>query len=274
MHYSDLYSFHQAAEKMGVLYSKTGLEAEMESHHIVICICMGLSETTPGGFPDKKALTPMTYDLGELPSGCYYCAGINPHNLDKDAMQRLDNTLQNKDCVGIKLYAGYYHIGISAGKYDPVYQLAMQYNLPVVIHSGDTFSERGLLKHSHPLLIDDLAVKYPELKIVIAHLGNPWLLDTAEILYKNKNVYADMSGLLVGDRALFGRFMAQDLYLNMFRTALILADRYDKLLFGTDWPLSHTDMYIEFIKKLVPEAHHHDVFYRNALNVFTKLKVI
>lgn len=44
------------------------------------------------------------------------------------------------------------------------------------------------------------------------------------------------------------------------RHALVFADSYDKLLFGTDWPLAPVGPYIEFIKELIPEEHHEDVF--------------
>jgi hypothetical protein len=47
--------------------------------------------------------------------------------------------------------------------------------------------------------VDDVAVDYPDVKFVICHLGNPWFQDTAEVLYKNDNVYADISGLTLGD---------------------------------------------------------------------------
>ncbi len=274
MHYSRIASFLKTSQLIGLDYSQQGLMQEGRQNHIVAGICMGLTETSPGAFPDKQAETPMAYDLGQLPANYCYCAGINPHRLNAAALQSLELALQGKDCAGIKLYAGYYHYLVTSKKYDPVYRLALKYDLPVVIHSGDTYSERGLLKYSHPLAIDELAVKYPDLRIVIAHLGNPWLLDTAELLYKNKNVYADLSGLLVGDRALIARFTAQELYLNMFRTALILADSYDKLLFGTDWPLVPMDAYVDFIKLLIPAEHHQAVFYHNALKVFTNLKGI
>lgn len=271
IHYSRIDSFIKTSQLIGLDYSPNGLEYERTNNQITAGICMGLCETGQGCFPDKKAETPMAYDLGALPNNYYYCAGINPHCLSPDAMHNLELALQGKDCVGIKIYAGYYHYLVTSKRYEPVYRLALKYNLPVVFHSGDTYSERGLLKYSHPLAIDELAVKFPDMKIVVAHLGNPWLLDTAEILYKNKNVFADLSGLLVGDKALIARFTAQELYLNMFKTALILADSYQKLLFGTDWPLVPIDVYVDFIKQLIPAEHHQAVFYSNALKVFNKI---
>jgi uncharacterized protein len=68
-----------------------------------------------------------------------------------------------------------------------------------MIHTGDVFLKTAKVKFSHPLNIDDVAVDNPELKIVMCHLGNPWIIDCQEVLYKNRNVYADISGLIIGN---------------------------------------------------------------------------
>ncbi|UUZ89955.1 hypothetical protein LJK87_28495 [Paenibacillus sp. P25] len=57
-----------------------------------------------------------------------------------------------------------------------------------------------------------------------------------------------------------------------FRRALVYADRYDKMLFGTDWPLAPIDVYIDFVRRLIPEKHHDEVFYANAFQVFPRIK--
>jgi len=44
--------------------------------------------------------------------------------------------------------------------------MAIEYDVPVMFHSGDTYSPTGRIKYSHPIHIDDLAVDFPELKIV------------------------------------------------------------------------------------------------------------
>ncbi len=57
--------------------------------------------------------------------------------------------------------------------------------------------------------MDEVAVDFPGVRFVLAHFGNPWLIDAAEVLFKNANVWADLSGLFVGSdeeiRALLGR---------------------------------------------------------------------
>jgi predicted TIM-barrel fold metal-dependent hydrolase len=46
-----------------------------------------------------------------------------------------------------------------------MYEMAIEYDVPVMFHSGDTYAPTGKLKYSHPLPIDDLAVDYPDLQI-------------------------------------------------------------------------------------------------------------
>ena len=80
-----------------------------------------------------------------------------------------------------------------------VYELPEEFDVPVMIPSGDTFSPNGKVKYSHPLEIDEVAIDYRNVKFVICHLGNPWLVDCMEVVYKNSNVYADFSGLVLGE---------------------------------------------------------------------------
>jgi nucleotide-binding universal stress UspA family protein len=80
-----------------------------------------------------------------------------------------------------------------------VYDLAEEFDVPVMIRCGDTYEARGRLKYAHSLEVDEVAVDHPNVKLVICHLENHWLVDCMEVLHKNKNVYADFSGLMLGD---------------------------------------------------------------------------
>jgi predicted TIM-barrel fold metal-dependent hydrolase len=98
-----------------------------------------------------------------------------------------------------------------------------------MIHTGDTFDPHGKIRYSHPLNIDDVTVDNPSLKIVVCHIGNPWIRDCMEVLYKNKNknVHADISGLVLGDfKSQFKKFMLQQVVrdLILWRNAARLFD--------------------------------------------------
>ncbi|MCA1039908.1 amidohydrolase [Bacillus infantis] len=272
MHFSQIKSFHETARDLSFVdYSYKGIEAEYRDAGVVLGIGMGLAETAGMGFPDHDAKTPMMLDLAaSQPDTIVACAGINPFNMDSEALERLEEVIQRPGTVGFKIYLGYYPFYAYDEVYEPVYKLAEKYSVPVVFHTGDTYSERGLLKYSHPLAIDEVAVSHRNVNFMMAHFGDPWTLTGAEIIYKNPNVFADLSGLIVGTeedlkKRSGGRF------LDHLRHAIEFADSYDKLIFGTDWPLIPIAPYIEFIKDLIPEEHHEKVFYQNALRLFPKI---
>lgn len=274
VHFSKIESFIMTAKDISrVDYSCNGYKDEFTKNNVVMSIGMGLEETGEGNFPDSSCNNPMLLDLETLrPDNMLMCVGINPDKLigaNKDEeLNRIEEYVINKEAIGLKIYAGYYHHHVYDDIYSPIYELAEKYDVPVVIHSGDTYSERGLLKYSKPLEVDEIAVKYRDVNFIIAHLGDPWVMDCAEVIYKNPNVYADISGLIVGDRKEVKRVKSRKLFVEHIKRALVYADDYKKILYGSDWPLVDTKAYIEFVKKVVPRKHHEDVFYNNARKVF------
>ncbi|WP_342566230.1 TatD family hydrolase [Paenibacillus sp. FSL R7-0345] len=275
VHYSNIEAFHETARTLANIdYSEKGLLEEFRQSGVIAGVGMGVTETVPGAFPDSAALNPMRLDLEDnLPDNLYTCVGINPLTLHLDGqLEALEQSLREEHVVGIKLYAGYYHFNVGDEIYDPVYRLASQYNLPVVIHGGLTYSDRGLLKYSHPLSMEETFLKHRDLTFMLCHLGDPWVMDTAALLEKNPNLYSDLSGWIVGDPAKVDRLMGEQTYTDHFRRAIVFAEKYDRLVFGTDWPLVPLTAYITFVKNLIPEVHWEDVFYNNALHVFPKLE--
>ncbi|MDO7908044.1 TatD family hydrolase [Paenibacillus sp. JX-17] len=274
IHYSEIESFYETARDLAkVDYTAAGLAAEFKRSGIIAGVGMGVTEVEPGGFPDDSSANPMELDLrGGLPESIFTCVGINPLTLQSDGqLSALENALQRDDVVGIKLYAGYYHFSVSDAVYDPVYELAAAYHLPVVIHGGLTYSDRGLLKYSHPLSMEEAIMKHRDINFMICHLGDPWVMDTAAMLEKNPNLYTDLSGWIVGDNAKVNRLMKEQTYTDHFRRAIVFAEKYDRLVFGTDWPLVPIHSYIRFVKNLIPDEHWELVFYHNALRLFPKL---
>jgi uncharacterized protein len=273
MHLSHIKSFKQtASERSHVDYSVKGLLREYEENGIVLGLGMGLTETDKEGFPDRDAETPMGLDMvADYPNQVVYCPGINPYKLDSAGLDALERALQQPEAVGIKIYLGYYPFYAYDDVYQPVYELAKQCKVPVVYHTGDTYSERGLLKYSHPLTIDEVAVKHRDINFMMAHFGDPWVLDGAEVVYKNRNVFADLSGLMVGDAAECARLKNSPFFFAHLRHAITYCDHYEKLLFGTDWPLAPVKPYLEFVQELIPATYHEDVFYKTARRIFPKI---
>ncbi|MDU2064233.1 MAG: amidohydrolase family protein, partial [Sporomusaceae bacterium] len=211
------------------------------------------------------------------PSYLRYCIGLdsncfNPKEVKAQA-DLVEKHLQRENCVGIKLYPGYNHFYIYDTIVDPFYELARAYRKPVAVHTGLTATSNALLKYSHPMVLDEAAVRYPEVQFVMCHLGNPWLVDAIAVMEKNKNVAADLSGILEGKIASLPKFFAKKHgYIELFKTWLEYLDDYDQFMFGTDWPLANLTDYIEFVAQIIPEKHHEKVFFDNANRIY-QLKI-
>jgi len=274
VHFSQIASFEDCARQTSFTdYTESGYRSEAGENNVARSVCMGLAECAPGSFPDRGARTPMLADLAEkLPPGMSACPGINPHTLDSRSIGELEELVKYaKNVAAIKLYAGYYHVGINDPVYRPVYDLAEKYGLTVAIHTGDTYSGKGLLKYAHPLLLDELAVSRPGLRFVACHMGTPWVFDACEVCAKNPNVYIDLSGLLVGGPDYIERMSSNPLITDRYKQALCYLDNYDRVLYGSDWPLAPMGAYIKFIQKIIPVEHHDQVFHRNAFEIYRLL---
>src|SRR5262249_2975335 len=127
------------------------------------------------------------------------------------------------------------------------------------------------LRFTQPLLVDELAVDFPTVRFVLAHVGNPWMMDAAEVVYKNVNVWADFSGLVVGDADSFQAPERQEVLqdtLTALRRAFRYAERPNRFLYGSDWPLAPMSAYRDFIRSAIPEVYHPLVFEENARTLF------
>jgi uncharacterized protein len=103
-----------------------------------------------------------------------------------------------------------------------IYEKAIARRLPVMIHTGTSIFQGARNKYGDPMAIDDVAVDYPELPIIMAHGGRPlWMETCFFLLRRHPNVYMDVSG--IPPRSLLEYFPR-------------LAEAAPKTLWGTDWP--------------------------------------
>jgi len=140
------------------------------------------------------------------------------------------------ELAGIKLFPGYQPYYPHDRQLDPVYEHAHQRKIPVLIHTGDTMATNGLVKYARPIEVDEVAVRFRDVPIVMCHFGNPWVDEAAEIVYKNKNVYADTSGLLAHPSyPLYDRMV--ELCRQRVMAGILMIGSTERILYGSDWPL-------------------------------------
>jgi len=192
-------------------------------------------------------------------------AGISFYDLSNEALAELRGLLDTGRVRALKLYPGYQAFYV----YDPqlrgVYALAAEFGVPVMIHTGDTYDRLGKLKYTHPLTIDEAAVDFRDVNFVICHMGNPWLMDAAEVIYKNENVWGDISGFTLGTfEERFERLMIAKM-----RDVIAYANGTGGLLYGTDWPISDMASYLRFVEKLELTAEESEnLLWKNASTLY------
>jgi predicted TIM-barrel fold metal-dependent hydrolase len=219
-----------------------------------------------------------TIALAKLVPGLKAIGVADPRRVEPFHLKAVEAQIEQnrQQVVGLKAYLGYLHFGPEDPNYRPYYKLAAKHHLPVIVHTGDNWSTTAKVKYAHPLKMDEVAVDHPEVQFVLAHFGNPWLIDAAEVVFKNPNVWADLSGLFVGNDneiqdLLCGAKVpdsAPGLVVADLKRAIAYVGDYKKFLYGSDWPLAPMSSYRRLIESLIPREHHQEVFRTNAMNLF------
>jgi predicted TIM-barrel fold metal-dependent hydrolase len=191
-------------------------------------------------------------------------AGVNVQQLETE-LPGLRALLRAGRIRGLKLYPGYQPFQVHDARLDPLYETAAEFAVPVMIHTGDTYDPGTRVKHAHPLEVDEVAVRHRDVTFVLCHLGNPWFLDAAEVIYKNRNVMGDVSGLTLGEfLPRFERFA-----LTKVNEVLAFVNDPAKLMFGTDWPITSLGSYLRFVRRLdATEEEMEGLLWGNAARLF------
>jgi predicted TIM-barrel fold metal-dependent hydrolase len=243
------------------------LRREMDAAGVEVALAMGRLDAGP----DDPLGVAGTLAVATHVPGLFAAGAMDPRRDDPEHFRAVEQELGRGRVKALKGYLGYLHYGPDHAGYRRYYELAERHRLPVIFHTGDTYSPRAKLRFAQPLLVDDVAVDHPRVSFVLAHLGNPWLTDAAEVVYKNVNVWADLSGLAVGDEESFAAPERRELLEEAVagaRRAFRYAERPNRFLFGSDWPLAPVAAYRAWLAGAIPEVHHEQVFEDNARALF------
>jgi len=146
---------------------------------------------------------------------------------------------QDLKMKGIKLLPMYAGFKPNQQELTHLWEYATRHHLPVLLHTGTTFVDQAPLECTLPRLLDDVAIRYPEVKIVLAHLSHPYEGECVVTIRKHRNVYADCSAL---------HYRPFQLY-----HSLMLVQEYgvwNKVLFGSDYPFTTVDASLDGMRNL------------------------
>lgn len=149
-------------------------------------------------------------------------ASVNP-NLTAHPAKELRLAIADFGFKGIKLIPTYNHFYPNESRMYPIYELAEELNIPVMIHTGSSVFKGSKLKYGDPLYLDEIAVDFPDLTIIQSHGGRGFWYDRAFFLAKlHQNVFIDLAGLPPR---------------NLMKYFPELPQIGHKVIFGSDWPV-------------------------------------
>ena len=114
----------------------------------------------------------------------------------------------------------------------PIYETCIKYNKPILFDSGMIWMKNAPTKYSQPILFEDVALGYPELRICLGHFGWPWIMETTMLLLKYPNVYADTAMLYFDSPKQFFRKTFNEQLGEYWIDRMLM----DKVMFGSNYP--------------------------------------
>ncbi len=154
-------------------------------------------------------------------------AGMSLHPLDPKMDDEYDRAVGDLKCKVIKLGPNYQDFDPTGDAAFRMFARLEKDGIPIVFHSGTSPMWDAPLMYSHPLTYDKIAMAFPKLKMVLAHLGHPWQTDCLATVRKHKNVWADVSAQFYRP---YSFWQGMRLFYEWGVTS--------KILFGSDWPVT------------------------------------
>ncbi len=211
------------------------IEAGAERH---LAACEPVDRTIVLGFQSSYLEADIPNEMvadyvGRHPDKLVGFAGIDPR-ATKDALGSLRRAREEFGLRGVALAPAAQDVHPTASIAFRIYEAAGELELPLLFHSGPHFASKCKMEYAQPVLLDEVAREFPNLDIVIAHLGYPWVAETLVLLAKHARVYSDISWLL------HHPWQAYQALLSAYQYGVM-----DKLLFGSGFPYTSAAYCIE-----------------------------
>jgi len=200
-------------------------------------VVFGIKAQKTGWNADNENIAAFVSRQNKNKNKYIFFASIDP--LDIDFIEQLRHCHNNLGCKGVKLGPVYQGVHPLDAKYYEIYNYCQKHNLTIITHMAATFSSGVPIEYARPALMDHVACDFPDLKIIMAHLGHPWENEAIVCVRKQPNLYADIS-------ALYYRPW-------QFYNSMRLLEEYNaakKVFFGSDFPACTTQDSIDGIMNL------------------------
>jgi len=197
----------------------------------------------------------------EYPERFSGLAGVDPFR-GMQGLRDLEDAVKNLNFVGAHLYPHWFGLAPDHAKYYPYYAKCCELDIPIMMQIGHNLvysRNRRLPSVGRPITLDQVAIDFPELRLIGIHIGVPWTDEAISMAWKHENIY-----------------LAGDAYAPKHWPAAFIhyANTYGrhKVMFGTDWPVIDPERAVKEIEALSLRDESHAMMMRdNALLVFTRI---
>ena len=177
-------------------------------------------------------------------------------------LRDLEKAVKDYGFVGAHWYPHWFATPPDAPQIYPYYAKCCELDIPIMMQVGHNLvyqKDRRLPSVAKPILLDQVAIDFPELVLIGIHIGVPWTEEMISMCWKHENV-----------------FTAGDAYAPKHwpKSYVHYANSYgkEKVLFGTDWPVIDPERAVREVSELglKPDAHK-QLMRENALRIFKKI---
>jgi len=144
--------------------------------------------SSPTNFSDEEAAN----FCSKYPKRLIGFASVHPDRYKPEL--KVEKAIKDLGLKGVKLYphSGFYP---NDPRLNLVYQKCVELDVPVMIHTGIKAVSWQAIKYNNPIYVDDVAIQFPDLKIIICHGGYPWIEEFVTVAYSNPNIWVDLTFL-------------------------------------------------------------------------------
>lgn len=188
-------------------------------------------------------------------------AGADPHKGMK-GVRELEAAVRDGGLGGLSLWPCFSGLGASDRKFYPLYAKCVELDVPVTIHSSQHFAKTAPAEAGHPREIDQVAMDFPELRIIASHAGYPWVGDMMTVLWRHPNVVVDVASMRPKYLGMPGTGWERLIH---FGNSLF----QDRILFASGYPALQITECVEEVNLLpLKPAVLEKWFWKNALKFF------
>ncbi|MHA1593746.1 MAG: amidohydrolase family protein [Candidatus Baldrarchaeia archaeon] len=241
-----------ALEKFASAFTVETIIKDMDAAGVTMAVVVGIDAETTYNYKIPNELVAET--VKKYPDRLIGFAGVDPRK-GQIAVRELEHAIQDLELKGVKLLPHLMELFPNDPICYPIYEKAEELGVPVLFHTGNQFHRGTRLKYCRPLYLDDVAVDFPKLKIIIAHFGWPWTEETLALALRHPNVYFNIAGWAPK-------------YLPEVLLRYMDGPLKNKALFGTDYPLLPRKRVVsEFMALPLKEETKRKVLYENPRKV-------